>query len=149
DPENRLLARFPRRRLSAEEVRDAILLVAGDLDRTPGLRHPFPAETTWGFTQHNPFTAVYDHDRRSIYLMTQRIKRHPFLSLFDGADPNATVGRRDSTTVPTQALFFLNDPFVHRKSARLAERLSSLPNDAARLEMACRWCYGRPPVAAE
>jgi hypothetical protein len=149
DAENRLLSRFARRRLSAEEVRDAILLISGDLERTRGQRHPFPAETTWGYTQHNPFTAVYDHDRRSIYLMTQRIKRHPFLSLFDGADPNATVGRRDTSTVPTQALFFLNDPFVHRKSARLAERLLPLPNDAVRLEEACRCCYGRPPLASE
>ena len=133
DPENLLLSRFPRRRLSAEEVRDAILAVSGDLDRTPAGAHPFPAEKTWGFTQHNPFTAVYEHDRRSVYLMTQRIKRHPFLGLFDGADPNATTGSRDTTTVPTQALFFLNDPFVHKKSAKVAERLAGLADDGARL----------------
>jgi hypothetical protein len=149
DPNNLLLTRFPRRRLSAEEVRDSILLVSGDLNRTPGRGHPFPAESTWQFTQHNPFTAVYDHDQRSVYLMTQRIKRHPFLSLFDGADPNATVGRRDTTTVPTQALFFLNDPFVHRKSARLAERLLALPSDDARVEAVYRVCYARAPMAAE
>lgn len=149
DPENLLLSRFPRRRLSAEEVRDAILAVSGDLDRTPGGAHPFPPASTWQFTQHNPFTAVYEHDRRSVYLMTQRIKRHPFLGLFDGADPNSTVGRRDTTTVPTQALFFLNDPFVHKKSAKLAERLARLPSDAARLERVCRLCYGRPPTPGE
>jgi hypothetical protein len=147
--ENTLLASFPRRRLGAEEVRDAVLAVSGDLDRTPGEAHPFPPENQWGFTQHNPFTAVYEHDRRSVYLMTQRIKRHPFLVLFDGADPNAVTGQRDTTTVPTQALFFLNDPFIHRKSQRLAERLAALPDDMARLEQACRLCYGRPATVEE
>ena len=68
-------------------------------------------------------SAVYDHDKRSVYLMTQRIKRHPFLALFDGADPNATTAERSTTTVPTQALFFLNDPFVHAKAERCAARL--------------------------
>ena len=68
--------------------------------------------------------------------MTQRIKRHPFLALFDGADPNSSTGRRDSTTVPTQALFFLNDPFVHARADSLARRLAALPDDAARLDRA-------------
>jgi hypothetical protein len=77
--------------------------------------------------------------------MTQRIKRHPFLALFDGPDTNATTGRRDSTTVPTQALFFLNDPFVHARAASLVARLAALPDDAARLDRACRLLYGRPP----
>ena len=52
--------------------------------------------------------------------MTQRIKRHPFLALFDGADPNATTAVRLATTVPTQALYFLNDPFVHAKAEKYA-----------------------------
>ena len=47
---------------------------------------------TWNFTQHKPFKAVYETDRRSVYLMTQRIQRHPFLALFDGADTNASTG---------------------------------------------------------
>jgi hypothetical protein len=149
DPDGTWLSRFPRRRLSAEEVRDAVLAVAGDLDRTPGGPHPFPDEKTWGFTQHNPFTAVYDHERRSVYLMTQRIARHPFLGLFDGADPSSSTGRRDTTTVPTQALFFLNDPFIHAKSARLAERLLALPDDSARLDRLCRLCLGRPATPGE
>jgi hypothetical protein len=55
--------------------------------------------------------------------MVQRIKRHPFLALFDGPDPNASTAVRLGTTVPTQALFFLNDPFVHSRSDAWAERL--------------------------
>ena len=96
--------RFPRRRLSAEEIRDSILAVSGELDPTPGTEHPFPSPISWGYTQHGPFSAVYDHNKRSVYLMTQRLKRHPFLALFDGADPNATTAERLGTTVPTQAL---------------------------------------------
>lgn len=66
---------------------------------------------------------MYEHDKRSVYLMVQRIKRHPFLALFDGADPNSSTAERRLTTVPTQALYFLNDPFVHAKSVKMAERL--------------------------
>jgi hypothetical protein len=149
DPDNVWLWRFSRRRLAAEEIRDAILFVSGDLDPTQGGPHPFPVESTWGFTQHNPFNAVYDNNRRSVYLMTQRIKRHPFLGLFDGADTAASTPDRFATTVPTQALFFLNDPFVHEKSQRLAEQLAALPDDHARLERVMPLLFGRPPDASD
>ena len=46
--------------LDAESIRDTLLFVGGNLDRTPGGPHPFPRNPTWGFTQHNPFKAVYD-----------------------------------------------------------------------------------------
>lgn len=145
-----LYSRFPRRRLSAEEVRDAILCVSGELDTSPALEHPFPSSINWGFTQHNPFSAVYDHNHRSVYLMTQRLKRHPFLALFDGADPNATTADRLITTVPTQALYFLNDPFVHAKAEAWALRLlSSGVNDPQRLQLAFQTAYGRPPTGNE
>ncbi len=149
DPANLLLARFPRRRLPAEAIRDAMLAVSEVLDPTPGRDHPFPPEGSWGFTQHGPFSAVYDHNRRSVYLMTQRIKRHPFLALFDGADTSSSTAARFTTTVPTQALFFLNDPFVHARAAGLAARLQALPDDTARLTETCRRLFGRPPTTAE
>ena len=136
------------RRLTAEEIRDSILAVSGTLDRTPGKGHPFPDPKTWQFTQHGPFSAVYDHDRRGVYLMTQRIKRHPFLSLFDGPDPNSSTPHRDATTVPTQSLFFLNDPFVHAKSDALAGVLLKLP-EGDRLDRVSRLCYGRAATEAE
>ncbi len=141
---------FPRRRLSAEETRDSILLVSGELDPTPGRGHPFPAPTGWGYTQHAPFSAVYDHNQRSVYLMAQRIKRHPFLTLFDGADPNASTAERRTTTVPTQALFFLNDPFVHTKSQQFAARVERTgTGEAQRIEAAYRLALGRSPTEAE
>ena len=144
------LASFPRRRLSAEEIRDSILAVSGELDSTPGREHPFPSSVTWGFSQHGPFNAVYDHNQRSIYLMTQRIKRHPFLGLFDGADPNTTTAERAATIVPTQALFFLNDPFVHAKAEKCAERIRAVVADEpGQIDRAKRLVTGRWPTAVE
>ena len=141
---------FPRRRLSAEEIRDAILAVSGELDLTPAQEHPFPTPISWGYSQHGPFSAVYDHNKRSVYLMTQRLKRHPFLALFDGADPNATTAERLGTTVPTQALFFLNDPFVHTKAEKWAARLlSSNVDESPRIELAWRRAFGRSPTEIE
>ena len=144
DPANSFLWRYPRRRLMAEELRDAMLAASGDLDTSPGGPHPFPEMKRWNFTQHEPFSAVYETNRRSVYLMTQRIKRHPFLALFDGPDTNASTASRQSTIVPTQALFFLNDPFAHARAASLAEKLVKLPDDAARIDRACLLLYGRP-----
>ncbi len=141
---------FSRRRLGAEETRDALLRVSGALDPTPGEGHPFPAPTGWGYTQHGPFSAVYDHSRRSVYLMTQRLKRHPFLALFDGADPNASTAERRTTTVPTQALFFLNDPFVHASAEKLAARVRATATaEPERVKAAYRLAVGRNPGPAE
>ncbi len=143
-------AGYPRRRLTAEEIRDGILAVSGDLDRTPAEGHPFPSPIGWGYTQHGPYSAVYDHDHRSLYLMTQRLKRHPFLALFDGADPNASTPQRGSSTVPTQSLYFLNDPFVHRKAERLARELVARhATDDARLDELLMRSVGRHPSEEE
>jgi hypothetical protein len=141
-------AEFPRRRLEAEEIRDALLVASGELDRSPGEGHPFPPEKDWKFTQHAPFKAVYESKRRSVYLMTQRIQRHPFLALFDGPDTNASTGRRDTSTVPTQALYFLNDPFFHARSESLAKRLLALPAED-RVSAAHRICFQRAATERE
>ena len=82
--------------------------------------------------------------------MRQRLKRHPYLALFDGADPNTTTPDRLTTTVPTQALFFLNDPFVHAKAETWAARLlTEEPDEAKRLERAWRQAVGRAPTDDE
>lgn len=145
-----LYSRSDRRRLSAEEIRDAILLVSGEWDPTPAEAHPFPSPITWGFTQHGPFNAVYEHNKRSVYLMTQRLKRHPFLALFDGPDPNATTATRLGTTVPTQALFFLNDPFVHSKADAWAARLQAVSSDdQSQINRAFQDALARNPTSEE
>jgi Protein of unknown function (DUF1553) len=149
DAADELFWRFPRRRLDAESIRDAILMLGGGLDRSPGGPHPFPPVGT-KFTQHAPFGALYPSVRRSVYLMTQRIRRHPFLALFDGPDPNASTAKRSITTVPTQALFFMNDPFVHEQAEGFARRLiAARPDGDDRIRLAYRMALAREPLDAE
>jgi hypothetical protein len=127
-----------------------LLAVSGNLDRTPGGPHPFPPQPKWDFTQHKPFKAVYETNRRSVYLMTQRFARHPFLALFDGPDTNASTATRTTTTTPLQALFLMNDPFVHEQARKLAARLlKEDTRDDARIERAFLLTFGRPPNAEE
>ena len=145
-----LYGAFAPRRLSAEEIRDSILFVSGTLDLMPGKEHPFPNATTWGFSQHAPFQAVYDHDKRSAYLMVQRLKRHPFLALFDGPDTNSSTPERRVTTVPTQALYFLNDPFVHAKSQSGAQRVMAVAKEeSSQIDYSYKLALGRSPTAIE
>ena len=124
DPEGKWLWRFPRRRLSAEEIRDSLLMVAGLLDRSVGQAHPFPPVSSWNFTQHGPFYGIYEHRRRTVYTMQQRLKRNPFLALFDGPDPNATTPRRQVSTVPTQALYLMNSAEVHQAAEAMQQAVS-------------------------
>ncbi|HAA51110.1 MAG TPA: hypothetical protein DCE43_15440, partial [Planctomycetaceae bacterium] len=150
DPESRLLWRFNRRRLSAEEIRDSMLFLSGELDQSFGGPHPFPAQGSWTFSQHAPFYGLYPTKRRSVFLMQQRLKRHPFLALFDGADPNVSTAHREMTTVPTQSLFLMNSEFVHEQSAVLADRvLSGSKTRSGRLQRAWRLTLGREATASE
>ena len=141
---------FPRRRLDAEALRDTLLVLGGNLDPTPSGPHPFPPQTEWKFTQHNPFKAVYESRRRSVYLMTQRIQRHPYLAIFDGADPSASTAARTTSTTPLQALFLLNDKFVHEQSEAFAARvLKSGKDETSRVAFTYETALGRPPEKAE
>jgi mono/diheme cytochrome c family protein len=147
DANNDLYWRFDRRRLSAEELRDSLLAASGqlDLDRGPAQAHPFPPEASWGYTQHVPFSTFFETDKRSVYLVAIRNRRHPFLGLFDGADPNATTPQRQTTTVPTQALYFLNNPFFHAQAEKMAARVMATP-DAERIDELFRIALQRSPT---
>ena len=136
---------FGRRRITAEEMRDTLLVASGELDRTPGEAHPFPPESTWNFTQHNPFAAEYETRKRSVYVMQKRNRAMPFFTLFDGPDPNASTAQRGATTVPTQALYFMNNRFVHDCAAKFATRIiTQADSDKSRLDFACRELFARP-----
>ena len=150
DANNDLLWRFNRRRLSAEEVRDAMLAASGTLDTTMGEAHPFPPESEWRYTQHKQFFALYDTSRRSVYLMQQRMKKHPLMEVFDGPDTNTITSPRPLSTTPLQALFLMNNPFVHEQADHLAVRVGmayeTLPQ---RVNYAFLLAYGRPATPAE
>src|SRR5215510_13825651 len=144
DVGNDYLWRFNRRRLEAEEIRDSVLAVSGALDRTMGGEHPFPPEQTWRFSQHVQFFAVYDTNRRSVYLMQQRLKKHPFFEVFDGADTNATTDNRAQSVTPVQALFLMNSPFMHDQSDQFAVRVGMAYDGVReRVDYAFRLAYGR------
>jgi hypothetical protein len=150
DVNNDYLWRFNRRRLEAEEIRDSVLAVSGSLDRAIGGEHPFPPEPTWRFSQHVQFFAVYDTNRRSVYLMQQRLKKHPFFEIFDGADTNATTDSRAQSVTPVQALFLMNSPFMHEQSDRFAARAGEVGDTlSARIDYAFRLAYGRAPRLEE
>ena len=151
DPANDLLWSFPRLRLDAESIRDALLSASGRLVRGSGGPHPFPPMKTWNWTQHSPFTAVYPTRHRSVYVMQQRIRRHPFFAVFDGADTNSSTGARMITTTPLQALFVMNDPFAHEQAEGLAQRVAAAfpGNLVARISLAHKLLYGREATAAE
>jgi hypothetical protein len=150
DLANEYLWRFNPRRLSAEEIRDAMLYVAGALDRSPAGPHPFPPESEWKFSQHRPFVADYPSDHRSVYLMQQRIRRQPFLATFDGADTNAPTGVRPISTTAIQALWMMNDPFVHAQSDKFAVRVGmAVGDEGRRIDLMYRMALGRPATSEE
>ncbi len=150
DPKNDYQWRFDRRRLAAEEIRDSMLAVAGNLDPSMGSRHPFPPETTYRFTQHNQFFALYDTRRRSVYLMQQRLRKNPFLDTFDGADPNTNTAERTPQETSLQALAMLNSQFVDEQADALAVRAGMAYSATAdRIGYAYQLVYGRAPSPDE
>ena len=161
DPGNRLLWRMPRRRLEAESLRDALLAVAGNLDRNAG--GPDAAEALWkraeiidakrGFAANRMQTndPFYDTPRRSVYLPVVRNGLPDVLSLFDAADPNGVSATRNETTVPAQSLFMLNNPFVRSQALQFANSLlrDAGADDRRRIRLAYLRALGRPPTEAE
>ncbi len=127
-----------------------MLAVSGSLDLRKPAPHPFPTIDDWHWTQHNPFKAVYATDRRTVYLMTQRLARHPYLAIFDGPDTNASSAVRTRSTVPLQALYLMNSPFVQEQAAVFARRLLGCRGEAAeRITQAYELAWGRPPEPSE
>ena len=117
DPENRLLWRYPTRRLDAEQIRDSILVVSGMLDGRMG----GPSDTG-------------DSNRRSIYQRAMRNSPNTFLASFDAPDGSASIGRRNTTTTSLQSLFLTNSPWMIRKSDSYAKKLIS-QHDSTRVRV--------------
>ncbi len=160
DPHGTWLSSFPRRRLSAEELRDAMLAVSGKLDRAAGSNESgeflvSKAENIGVMIMPNRVTAddpfYTDFVKRSIYLPVVRNMLPDVLALFDAADPNGVTAQRNETTVASQSLFLLNSPFVRNQSRAFAERLPAdvQHSDEQRIEAAHRLAFGRAPTSAE
>jgi len=135
DPENLLFARMNRRRLEAEEIRDALLFVTSQLDFTRG-----------GLAINDIKTK-----RRTLYLMTVRSDKSSYRSLFDAPDAQTIAeGRIDSTVAP-QALFLLNNPFALAQTKALAERAlkQEAKDDTGRIHWLYALLFAREPSAKE
>lgn len=144
DLENELHWRQNRRRLQAESIRDAILSVSGQLDKTMG-GPTIKAGTSieYGYK--------FDDTRRSLYTPVFRNTPLEILAVFDFADPNLVVGERTTSSVPTQALFLMNNPFVRQQAEAAATRLlqEDLADDSARIAHAYQRTLGRRPTSTE
>lgn len=147
DPENRLVWRMNRRRLEAEAIRDGILAAAGSLDRTPG---GTLVQKTAGFPVKE-FPVDFDSRRRSVYLPALRVVTYDLMKVFDFAEPSMVIGRRNRTTVATQALVMLNSPFVTTQSQAFADSLLTQPgmDDRQRVEAAYARALGRTATSGE
>lgn len=150
DPANRNLWRFSRRRLEAEPLRDSLLFVSGELSLAHPTAHPFPGPERWTWTQHTPFKERYESQQRTVYLMTQRLQKHPFMGLFDGPDSNSSTESRRTSTVPQQALYALNNEFLERCAKGLADRiLSGQSGTRERIALLHALAWSRWPTPAE
>lgn len=137
DPENRLWARYSRRRLDVESWRDAALAVTGQLDLTLGGPSAELAEN--------------NNRRRTLYGHVSRHELNPLLRLFDFPDPNITSDARMVTTVPLQQLFVLNSQFMTDLAKELTRQSEALaPDDTSeRITHLYEQLYGRPPTSTE
>ncbi len=153
DPENLLLHRQNLRRLTAESIRDAVLHTSGRLD--PAMYGPPVMVHLTSFMEGRGrpgHSGPLDGDgRRSIYTSVRRNFLSPMMLAFDAPAPFSTVGRRNVTNVPAQALFLMNDPMIHEQAGRWAQQLVAADDAsaAARVERVWRRALGRPPEPAE
>lgn len=128
DPDNRWLWRAHVRRLDAEQIRDAMLSVSGELNLAAG-----------------GASVESQQPRRSVYCRVRRNQRDPMIEAFDGADGIVSTDQRHVTTTPTQALLMWNAPWPLARAQAMASRLQRMPmdSDAQRIDQAFRLAYGR------
>jgi Protein of unknown function (DUF1549)/Protein of unknown function (DUF1553)/Planctomycete cytochrome C len=134
DSGNRMYWRFNRHRMDAEQLRDSVLMVSGNLDDSIG----GPSEA---------LTPTYL--RRTVYGKVSRYKLDTYLQTFDFPPPNITAEKRFVTTVPLQRLFLMNSDFMQLEAEDLAQRVSTEPGNTARIKEMYRLVYNRDPSESE
>ena len=128
DAGNRLYWRADRHRMTAEQIRDSLLLVSGALDSKMG-------------GPSTPLTPAFA--RRTVYGKVSRYKLDDYLQLFDFPSPNLSAERRFTTTVPLQRLFFMNSDFMQQQGELIARRVAAEPDNTARIQKAYHLIFGR------
>lgn len=148
DPDNRLWWRLPSKRLDAEAIRDSMLAVSGKIN----LSKPESLVTAAVVAKKKKQPApIAESTYRSIYLPIIRNNLPESLAIFDVADPSLIIGQRDVTTVPAQALYLMNSPFVLEQSKGFADRVLYWKDldEGGRVDFAIRLAYGRTATTAE
>ncbi|MEC8824223.1 MAG: DUF1553 domain-containing protein, partial [Verrucomicrobiota bacterium] len=153
DPYNSYLWRANKRRLDAESIRDATLAVSGELklERPVGSAVSEQGDGIVGRGNFPQAVLSQETDNRSVYLPIVRGVIPESLALFDFADPSLIAGKRDVTTVPSQALYMMNSEFVLKSASAMADHLvNDLKLKGAPLAREAFYrCYSRPPTAEE
>ena len=153
DPQNKLLAIFPRQRLDAEQIRDSLLVASGQLEDKiggPSVFAPVPnnlgAGNLWKVSKDPK-----DWNRRSIYVFTRRSVPYPLLQTFDMASAQQVHSKRDVTTTPLQALTLFNNDTVFGWSQALAGRVirEAGTNESAQFDRLYQILYGRVADSSE
>lgn len=160
DPQNRLLAWFPRVRLPAEQIRDGALAAAGQLSARIGGPSVFPMQPAGLYEERGqdlPGNSNFKWQnsigegqfRRSIYTYWKRMMLHPVMSTFDAPPRQVCVAKRSVTNTPQQALVGMNEPAMHAAALALAKRLPKLGGDPEKVRHAFWLCFSREPDALE
>jgi hypothetical protein len=157
DPDNILLSHFGRRRLEAEEIRDAMLAAAGNLNPKsggPSVIVPVDQELVQALYKPSQWAVTPDpaeHSRRSVYLIAKRNFRLPLMEVFDAPDTQVSCPRRESSTHAPQALEMLNGRLANEQAAVFASRLhrEAGANLSTQVETAYRLATGRDPTPKE
>ncbi len=155
DSDNKLLWRYPRRRLESEAIRDSMLAVSGLLDRTmggPGVFPRVPEGTEIQEGRHwRKSTGDADENRASVYIFARRLVRYPMLQSFDTPLAIESCGRRQETVTADQALELMNGEASANFARALAKRVAndSGQSSSALVERAFRLTLGRTPSPAE
>jgi hypothetical protein len=133
DPQNRLLHHMPVRRLEGEAIRDALLTVSRSLDDKMYGPAVAPHISNYQDGRGKPASGPLDgNNRRSLYIQVRRNFLTPMFLVFDYPLPISTIGSRTSSTVPSQALMMMNNPFVAEMARRWAARVTAEETDPAR-----------------